>query len=120
MYYGVMDFDPKAPRLHLEMQPGDTVFFHPLLIHGSGMNRTSGFRKVRSVTVVFEIHKHGNHRNTLTLSDANTQAISTHYASSHCQYIDVSGSSQQLLAEEVQELAKKRLGDDTTIDFQVS
>ncbi|CAF3979392.1 unnamed protein product, partial [Rotaria sp. Silwood1] len=24
---------------------GDTVLFHPLLIHGSGTNRTSGFRK---------------------------------------------------------------------------
>ena len=46
MYHGVRDFDPSSPRVHLEMGPGDTVFFHPLLIHGSGMNRTSGFRKV--------------------------------------------------------------------------
>jgi hypothetical protein len=29
-----------------EMESGDTVFFHPLLIHGSGMNRTEDFRKV--------------------------------------------------------------------------
>jgi ectoine hydroxylase-related dioxygenase (phytanoyl-CoA dioxygenase family) len=27
---------------------GDTVFFHPLLIHGSGTNRSPGFRKVNS------------------------------------------------------------------------
>jgi len=47
MYHGIRDYDPSSPRVHLEMGPGDTVFFHPLLIHGSGMNRTSGFRKVR-------------------------------------------------------------------------
>ena len=46
MYHGIRDYDPSFPRAHLEMGPGDTVFFHPLLIHGSGMNRTSGFRKV--------------------------------------------------------------------------
>ena len=46
MYHGIMDYDPSHPRVHLEMQPGDTVFFHPLLIHGSGRNRTDGFRKV--------------------------------------------------------------------------
>ena len=33
--------------VHLEMEAGDTVFFHPLLIHGSGTNRTNRFRKVR-------------------------------------------------------------------------
>jgi ectoine hydroxylase-related dioxygenase (phytanoyl-CoA dioxygenase family) len=27
---------------------GDTVFFHPILIHGSGPNRTQGFRKAIS------------------------------------------------------------------------
>ena len=47
MYYGVHDYRPNMPRLHLEMEAGDTVFFHPLLLHGSGMNRTDGFRKVR-------------------------------------------------------------------------
>ena len=46
MYYGIMDYDPSHHRVHLEMEAGDTAFFHPLLIHGSGMNRTSGFRKV--------------------------------------------------------------------------
>ena len=46
MYHGVKDFDPNAPMVHLEMEKGDTVFFHPILIHGSGMNRTKGFRKV--------------------------------------------------------------------------
>lgn len=90
MYHGIQDFDPSAPRLHLEMGPGDTVFFHPLLIHGSGMNRTTGFRK----------------------------AISCHYASSHCHYIDVSGTTQEMVAEEVIALAHKKLGKDFNITFQ--
>lgn len=46
MYHGVRNYDPQQPRVHLEMEKGDTVFFHPLLIHGSGMNQTQGFRKV--------------------------------------------------------------------------
>lgn len=40
---GVMD-----QRVHLEMEPGDTVFFHPVLLHGSGRNRTQGFRRAIS------------------------------------------------------------------------
>jgi len=55
MYHGVHDFDPSFPRVHLEMGPGDTVFFHPLLIHGSGMNRTNGFRKVCTCLSVFPV-----------------------------------------------------------------
>ena len=47
-------------RVHLEMEPGDTVFFHPLLLHGSGRNRTQAFRR----------------------------AISAHYASPTCRYIE--------------------------------
>jgi phytanoyl-CoA hydroxylase len=31
--------------VHVEMEPGDCVFFHPHLFHGSGRNRTSGFRR---------------------------------------------------------------------------
>jgi phytanoyl-CoA hydroxylase len=29
----------------LVMDPGDTVLFHPLLLHGSGVNQTDGFRR---------------------------------------------------------------------------
>ena len=46
MYHGIKDYDPSIPLVHLEMNAGDTVFFHPLLIHGSGANQTNGFRKV--------------------------------------------------------------------------
>jgi phytanoyl-CoA hydroxylase len=83
MYYGIQDFDSsKEKLLHLEMETGDTVFFHPLLIHGSGMNRTKGFRK----------------------------AISCHYASSECEYIELAGTTQELFKKEVEEIASKRVG----------
>ena len=46
-YHGIKDYDPeKHERTHLHMEAGDTVFFHPMLVHGSGINRTDGFRKV--------------------------------------------------------------------------
>lgn len=82
MYHGIQNLDPKVleGRVHLEMEKGDTVFFHPLLIHGSGANRTSGFRK----------------------------AISCHYAASECDYVDVTGTVQESIAQEVVDLAKSR------------
>ena len=55
-FYGVEGVD-RAERVHVEMQPGDTLFFHPLLIHGSGRNRSDNFRR----------------------------AISAHFASSRCE-----------------------------------
>ncbi|KAJ8301293.1 hypothetical protein KUTeg_020280, partial [Tegillarca granosa] len=82
MYHGVKDFDPNAKMVHLEMDVGDTVFFHPLLIHGSGMNRTDGFRK----------------------------SISCHYASGDCYVEDVTGTSQDVIVDEVLELVMKRTG----------
>jgi phytanoyl-CoA hydroxylase len=88
MYYGIQDYDFSKNRLvHLEMEPGDTVFFHPLLIHGSGMNRTNGFRK----------------------------AISCHYAASECQYIDLTASEQESFKKEIEELVKKKTGTDVDV-----
>jgi phytanoyl-CoA hydroxylase len=55
-YWGAVDVGAHPDRIHLEMEPGDTVFFHPVLLHGSGRNRTTGFRR----------------------------AISSHYASAEC------------------------------------
>ncbi|XP_019365099.1 PREDICTED: phytanoyl-CoA dioxygenase, peroxisomal isoform X1 [Gavialis gangeticus] len=80
MYHGVRDYDANQPGVHLEMKKGDTVFFHPLLIHGSGANRTQGFRK----------------------------AISCHFASADCHYIDVKGTSQENIEREVLEIAQKK------------
>jgi phytanoyl-CoA hydroxylase len=69
MYHGIQKFDPNKDRIHLEMETGkienygvdiralfvlgDTVFFHPLLVHGSGMNRSSGFRKVKKFEQIY-------------------------------------------------------------------
>ena len=47
MYHGIQGIDPHIPKVYLEMDIGDTVFFHPLLIHGSGTNTSGSFRKVR-------------------------------------------------------------------------
>jgi phytanoyl-CoA hydroxylase len=58
-YFGAAGVGEHPERVHLEMEPGDTVFFHPLLLHGSGRNRTAGFRR----------------------------AISAHYASAACRYL---------------------------------
>ncbi len=36
-------------RVHVELEPGDTLLFHPLLIHGSGTNESDNFRRAISV-----------------------------------------------------------------------
>ncbi|XP_066561120.1 phytanoyl-CoA dioxygenase, peroxisomal [Amia ocellicauda] len=90
MYHGIRDYDPQQPRVHLVMEKGDTVFFHPLLIHGSGMNRTEGFRK----------------------------AISCHYASADCYYIDVKGTTQENIEDEVKEIAFKKYNMDSNITLK--
>jgi phytanoyl-CoA hydroxylase len=67
-YHGIQntsEADTKS-MVNIVMESGDTVFFHPLLIHGSGRNNSSGFRK----------------------------AISCHFAACDCHYIDVKGSMQ--------------------------
>lgn len=47
-FYGIQSIDLDA-RQHVEMQPGDTLLFHPLLVHGSGRNRSGEFRRAISV-----------------------------------------------------------------------
>lgn len=82
LYYGInASPDFIEQRIHLEMERGDCLFFHPLLIHGSGINRTKGFRK----------------------------AISCHFASADCHYIDVNNTIQEKLANEVMELFRSQL-----------
>ncbi|XP_069946621.1 phytanoyl-CoA dioxygenase, peroxisomal isoform X2 [Cherax quadricarinatus] len=85
MYHGVRGYD-NIPKTMLCMEKGDTVFFHPILLHGSGDNKTKHFRK----------------------------AISCHYASSECEYIDVRGTSQENIAKEVEEVARKKGIEDLT------
>lgn len=59
-YFGAAGVGAHPERTHLEMEPGETVFFHPLLLHGSGRNRSAGTRR----------------------------AISAHYASPACRFLD--------------------------------
>ncbi|XP_003468678.1 phytanoyl-CoA dioxygenase, peroxisomal [Cavia porcellus] len=79
VFHGIQDYQKDNARVHLIMDKGDTVFFHPLLIHGSGRNRTQGFRK----------------------------AISCHFASSSCHYIDVKGTNQENVEKEVMKIFNK-------------
>lgn len=53
-FYGIED-TTGLERLHIEMEPGDTVFFHPLLVHGSGRNLTNGCR--RSISTHYASHE---------------------------------------------------------------
>ncbi len=48
-FLGINEVGAAPQRVHVEMEPGDTLFFHSLLPHGSGSNRTPGFRRAISV-----------------------------------------------------------------------
>ncbi|MCL4131424.1 UNVERIFIED_CONTAM: hypothetical protein GTU68_013296, partial [Idotea baltica] len=53
MYHGVRGFDDH-PKTLLPMEKGDTVFFHPILLHGSGDNKTQvGFALKFEVFILF-------------------------------------------------------------------
>ncbi|XP_029676954.1 phytanoyl-CoA dioxygenase, peroxisomal-like [Formica exsecta] len=47
-FYGIQDLPSINRWVNLEMQSGDTVFFHPLLIHGSGVNKSKRTRRAIS------------------------------------------------------------------------
>ena len=64
--------------MDLEMKKGDIVFFHPLLIHGSGINKSNGFRK----------------------------SMCCHFAAAECKYIPVEGTVQELVAKEIMSYSK--------------
>jgi phytanoyl-CoA hydroxylase len=47
-YFGATGVGEQTERVYVEMDAGDTVFFHPELLHGSGRNKTQGFRRAIS------------------------------------------------------------------------
>ncbi len=53
-FYGVVESNA-LERKYIEMAPGDTLLFHPLLVHGSGRNRTAACR--RSISTHFASHE---------------------------------------------------------------
>ena len=69
-YFGIKNMPPEdAEKVYPAMDPGDVVFFHPHVIHGSGENKTKDrFRK----------------------------SISCHYAASDCKYIDIKGTFHEV------------------------
>ncbi len=67
-FFGIEDVDAEG-RVHVEMAPGDTLLFHPLLVHGSGRNKSAGFRR----------------------------AIAAHYASADCERPDVPHKRQPVM-----------------------
>jgi len=46
-FFAIEEIDT-SKRVHIPMDPGDTLLFHPLLVHGSGRNRSRGFRRAIS------------------------------------------------------------------------
>ncbi|KAJ6624282.1 Phytanoyl-CoA dioxygenase, peroxisomal [Pseudolycoriella hygida] len=89
-YHGIQDLPSTMKWQQLEMQPGDTVFFHPLLVHGSGVNKSNRTRK----------------------------AISCHYAAAECHYINVSGSVQDAVAKEIVAAKRKRYNTSDDMSFE--
>jgi len=78
-YFGIQGVNPDSMR-NVEMEAGDTLYFHPLLIHGSGANLSKEFRK----------------------------AVSTHYAAGQC--IEVDGDVlEDPTSKEIQEMFAKKL-----------
>eukprot|EP01084_Bolivina_argentea_P075844 137448_1 len=77
-------------RVHLEMSAGDTVFFHPLLIHGSGAN----------------------------LTNKNRRSISAHYCNpTKVDFIHDGIIPQQArIAKESEEIVKRMIGVSTTYE----
>nr|XP_023024537.1 phytanoyl-CoA dioxygenase, peroxisomal-like isoform X2 [Leptinotarsa decemlineata] len=70
------------PKLHVIMEKGDTIFFHSLLLHGSGPNFTKGFRK----------------------------AISCHYADSNCTFMDINSINYGRMAKEIEDMEETKTG----------
>ncbi|GMT25553.1 hypothetical protein PFISCL1PPCAC_16850, partial [Pristionchus fissidentatus] len=80
-YYGIQKVDLDAPRTYVEMKAGDTVFFHPLIIHGSGANRSDGFRR----------------------------AISCHFANDDACYYDANAKADDETRKEMTEMVEDRM-----------
>jgi len=77
-YVGILGLTPDVKITHLQMDRGSTVFFHPMLFHGSGRNLSRAYRK----------------------------AISCHFVSADCSVVDVAGTIQETEENGLRKLAR--------------
>jgi len=68
------------------MKKGDIVLFHPLIIHGSGPNTSTRYRK----------------------------SMCCHFAAAECQYIPIEGTVQELVGKEIMGYLGKKLSASVT------
>ncbi|KAK4874187.1 hypothetical protein RN001_013547 [Aquatica leii] len=73
-FYGVQDVENYSP-VNVIMEKGDTVFFHPCLLHGSGPNASKRYRK----------------------------SLACHYVDSNCDLVDVIGENVRKEQKELSE-----------------
>lgn len=79
-YFGIKEYEKyEDNRIDLSMKKGDIVLFHPLLVHGSGENKSTGFRK----------------------------SMCCHFAAAECKYIPIEGTVQELVAKEIMSYAHR-------------
>ncbi|XP_017777728.1 PREDICTED: phytanoyl-CoA dioxygenase, peroxisomal-like [Nicrophorus vespilloides] len=88
LFYGLKGYDD-IPKVNLIMEKGDTVFFHPHLMHGSGLNTTKGFRK----------------------------SISIHFADSNCHFINHKGTVHEAIGGDSEELFAKMYNEKVNFQF---
>jgi phytanoyl-CoA hydroxylase len=87
-YFGIKEYENfNGEKIDLGMKKGDIVFFHPLLIHGSGENKSQGYRKVPICLM---------------------KSMCCHFAASNCKYEPVEGKVQELVAKEIMSYANKK------------
>jgi len=95
-YVGILGLAPSVQDniVHLVMDKGDTVFFHPILYHGSGRNQSQLYRK----------------------------AISCHFISAECEPLEVGGTIQEDEEEGLRKLARplyKRMAGKQASDAEI-
>ena len=73
----------------LVMKKGDIVFFHPLTVHGSGPNKTDGYRK----------------------------SMCCHFAASECKYVPIENAMQKMVTEEVLNYVRKKVKSGKNMPF---
>lgn len=98
LYHGVQGLD-HLKKHYVVMDKGDTVFFHPHLLHGSGPNRTQVFTTEKIYHWINKFHPPN--------FQGFRKAISCHYADSNCYFVDVRGSIQEEVAKEIESQAKR-------------